>query len=217
MFYNWTIFQLVLLLLVGVIVLVNNSTTVVQQQYNNNQHDQPTITVQQHTTTVQNQTTQKLKQTATEKQQTDPQVNINVPEREANLRLNLIKKESPDVFENLPDHFLEDYSSFCWYDTSSRFRCLPRVYLAGMPKCGSTDLFWKLMSHPDIYHPNTIGEKPLKENHYWARTRIGKSRDFRTHSKIKKVPFKDYVDLMGGEKLEGKREKVRVLYSEGQF
>ena len=142
-------------------------------------------------------------------QQTDPQVNVK--ELQANLRLDLIKQESPDVFEHLPDHFLEGYSSFCWYDThptqDTRFRCLPKVYLAGMPKCGSTDLYSKIVSHPDIFQPPTG-----KENHYWARARIGKHTNHLQKGETNKLPFEKYLNQMGGEKLEGKREKVGILW-----
>ena len=28
--------------------------------------------------------------------------------------------------------------------------CLPYFYLVGFPKCGTTDLYWRLGQHPDI-------------------------------------------------------------------
>lgn len=50
----------------------------------------------------------------------------------------------------------------------SRLRCLPYFFLAGQPKCGSTDLYQKLVSHPDIKTP------PIKESHWWGKNRYGK-------------------------------------------
>ena len=48
-----------------------------------------------------------------------------------------------------------------------RLRCLPHFYIAGMPKCGSTDLFRKVMLHPDVVRP------PMKEPHWWGKNRFG--------------------------------------------
>ena len=48
---------------------------------------------------------------------------------------------------------------------SSHVRCLPYVFLAGMDKCGSTDLYKLLIKHPMI-HPG-----PIKELHYWNKIR----------------------------------------------
>ena len=49
-----------------------------------------------------------------------------------------------------------------------RLRCLPYFFLAGQPKCGSTDLYKKLVAHPDIIPP------PIKESHWWGKNRYGK-------------------------------------------
>lgn len=51
---------------------------------------------------------------------------------------------------------------------SHRLRCLPYFFLAGQPKCGSTDLYNKIISHPDIVIP------PVKESHWWGKNRYGK-------------------------------------------
>lgn len=86
--------------------------------------------------------------------------------------LTVLHQESPDVFSLLPPSFLPDYGSYCWYLESGDLRCLPKVYLAGMPKCGSTDLFNKL-----VWHPELAPTKQGKENHYWARGRVGRPRN----------------------------------------
>lgn len=49
-----------------------------------------------------------------------------------------------------------------------RLRCLPYFMIIGQPKCGTTDLFWKIAKHPDILTP------PIKELHWWSRSRHGK-------------------------------------------
>ncbi|KAM4591487.1 carbohydrate sulfotransferase 15-like isoform 2-T2 [Odontesthes bonariensis] len=47
-----------------------------------------------------------------------------------------------------------------------RLRCLPYFYIIGQPKCGTTDLFNRLLLHPDVKF-NTI-----KEPHWWTRKRF---------------------------------------------
>lgn len=53
-------------------------------------------------------------------------------------------------------------------ENPKRLRCLPYFLIIGQPKCGSTDLFWKIANHPDIETP------PIKELHWWSRSRQGK-------------------------------------------
>ena len=101
------------------------------------------------------------------------------PLNTSSMNLTLLYKDSPDILAELPSHFLPEYKSFCWFRADhansargmqkkageSELLCLPRVYLAGIPKCGTTDLFTKLVWHPDIVEPKQ------KEPHYWARQR----------------------------------------------
>ena len=47
---------------------------------------------------------------------------------------------------------------------SSNFSCLPDLFLAGFPKCGSTFLHALITSHPAVVH--TL----VKEPHWWQRT-----------------------------------------------
>ncbi|XP_076466182.1 carbohydrate sulfotransferase 15-like [Babylonia areolata] len=65
-----------------------------------------------------------------------------------------------------------------------RLRCLPYFYIAGMPKSGSTDLFKKVMQHPDVVRP------PFKEPHWWAKNRFGVRLNFSSA-----VSLSDYIDL----------------------
>ncbi|GFR79617.1 carbohydrate sulfotransferase 15 [Elysia marginata] len=50
-----------------------------------------------------------------------------------------------------------------------RLRCLPYFFLAGQPKCGSTDIYQRLVTHPEII------ASPVKESHWWGKNRYGKS------------------------------------------
>uniref|UniRef100_A0AAQ5YE57 Sulfotransferase n=1 Tax=Amphiprion ocellaris TaxID=80972 RepID=A0AAQ5YE57_AMPOC len=50
-----------------------------------------------------------------------------------------------------------------------RLRCLPYFYIIGQPKCGTTDLFHRLLLHPELKF-NT-----MKEPHWWTRKRFGEA------------------------------------------
>ena len=58
-------------------------------------------------------------------------------------------------------HRIMDLSS----SSSSYVQCLPTVFLAGFPKCGTTDLYQKLLQHPQI----VAGKH--KEPHFWSGKR----------------------------------------------
>ncbi|RUS85537.1 hypothetical protein EGW08_006680 [Elysia chlorotica] len=53
-----------------------------------------------------------------------------------------------------PPAFLPQYKNPCWWhnskDGTKVFRCLPYFYLAGFPKCGTTDLYFRLQQHPFV-------------------------------------------------------------------
>ncbi|XP_034041018.1 carbohydrate sulfotransferase 15-like isoform X2 [Thalassophryne amazonica] len=68
-----------------------------------------------------------------------------------------------------------------------RLRCLPYFYIIGQPKCGTTDLFHRLLLHPDIKF-NTV-----KEPHWWTRKRFGYIR-FKDGLQ-EGFPVNDYLDL----------------------
>ena len=65
-----------------------------------------------------------------------------------------------DLASRLEDIFFEE-------DSPKRLRCLPYFLMIGQPKCGSTDLFWKIAKHGDVLAP------PIKELHWWSRNRQG--------------------------------------------
>ena len=88
-----------------------------------------------------------------------------------------------EIFKELPPAgYLSNYKSNCWLTTSGTLKCLPQVYLAGMIKSGTTDLFDKLVWHPEVLEP-PIG----KEIRWWTKARFeGK-------------PFSGYIDNMTPE------------------
>ncbi|KAK3762772.1 hypothetical protein RRG08_019510 [Elysia crispata] len=66
-----------------------------------------------------------------------------------------------------PPPFLPEYKNPCWWHSDGRarksLRCLPYFYLAGFPKCGTTDLYFRLTQHPFIV------PALYKEPHYVTR------------------------------------------------
>ncbi|XP_051936833.1 carbohydrate sulfotransferase 15-like isoform X1 [Hippocampus zosterae] len=69
----------------------------------------------------------------------------------------------------------------------SRLRCLPYFYIIGQPKCGTTDLFHRLLLHPDFKF------NIMKEPHWWTRKRFGYIR-FKDGFQ-ENFPVEDYLDL----------------------
>ncbi|KAM9803826.1 carbohydrate sulfotransferase 15-like [Neosynchiropus ocellatus] len=68
-----------------------------------------------------------------------------------------------------------------------RLRCLPYFYIIGQPKCGTTDLFYRLLMHPEVKF------NIMKEPHWWTRRRFG-------YIRVKGgsdggYPLQDYLDL----------------------
>ena len=128
-------------------------------------------------------------------------------------RLSILYEESKDIFELLPQAFLPDYKSFCWYDSKDEFQCLASVYLAGMPKCGTTDLFDKLMWHPELttqaHHPDGGSEK---ERFYWTRRRVGRPISWLARPRVPppKEPFSEFLLRTGAMKVKNNKE-LRIV------
>jgi N-acetylgalactosamine 4-sulfate 6-O-sulfotransferase len=113
-------------------------------------------------------------------------------------------KESDDIIPLLPDDgFLPDYKSFCWNDKTQKFRCLPGAYIAGMVKCGTTDLYAKLEWHQDILKPPAG-----KENMYWPRSRVGRKIGLTQAGHRSKEKFQSYTDRMTPGDMKGKKQAV---------
>ncbi|CAL8255072.1 unnamed protein product [Lota lota] len=68
-----------------------------------------------------------------------------------------------------------------------RLRCLPYFYIIGQPKCGTTDLFHRLLLHGEMKFIT------MKEPHWWTRKRFGYIR-FKDGLKAR-FPLEDYLDL----------------------
>lgn len=131
-------------------------------------------------------------------------------------RLDVLFKESKDVFDLLPKKYLPDYKSFCWYDMQNIFQCLASVYLAGMPKCGTTDLFDKLMWHPELtsqsHHLLDIkvnARRTEKEYHYWTRGRICRPKNFLLNPRVPppKTPFSEFLNGSGAERVKSYKDR----------
>ena len=73
------------------------------------------------------------------------------------------------IFQDIPKVFNTSFVNPCWYDTdmgaNGALRCLPYFFLAGFPKSGTTDLFYKMGIHPQIL-------AGCKEPHWWTRRRF---------------------------------------------
>ncbi|XP_054768805.2 carbohydrate sulfotransferase 15-like [Lytechinus pictus] len=75
----------------------------------------------------------------------------------------LYKMRKP-VFDLLPKSYLPGYKSPCWKAKPRMvLRCLPYFYLLGMPKSGTTDLWTKILRHPEV-------KDTSKEPHWWTRS-----------------------------------------------
>ena len=56
-----------------------------------------------------------------------------------------IHEAAPGVFANLTVPWIGDVKNPCFFDKSRRCRCLPYLSIIGVSKCGTTDLYKKLM------------------------------------------------------------------------
>ncbi|XP_041866788.1 carbohydrate sulfotransferase 15-like [Melanotaenia boesemani] len=92
-------------------------------------------------------------------------------------------------FRNVCDHLSASFHEHLSHRDGKHFRlrCLPYFYIIGQPKCGTTDLFHRLLMHPDVRF-NTI-----KEPHWWTRKRFGYIR-FKEGFQGN-YPVEDYLDL----------------------
>ena len=127
--------------------------------------------------------------------------------------LSVLYEESKDVFDLLPDKFLPDYKSFCWYDQLGQFQCLASVYLAGMPKCGTTDLFDKLMWHPELtLQAHKQDRRVDKEFHYWTRKRIRRPGNFllTPRNPPPKMMFSEFLSGTGAEGVRNDKN-IRIV------
>lgn len=92
-------------------------------------------------------------------------------------------------FKNVCDYLRNNFYQHLYHRDGRqyRLRCLPYFYIIGQPKCGTTDLFHRLLLHPEVKF-NT-----MKEPHWWTRKRFGYIR-FKDGFQ-KSFPVEDYLDL----------------------
>ena len=81
-----------------------------------------------------------------------------------------------------PFNFLENYKNPCWYEetitgtqTLQNLRCLPYFHIFGVCKSGTTDLYRRLLKHPQVVPNKGMIQK---ETSYWTWFRYGKSKNF---------------------------------------
>ncbi|PVD24221.1 hypothetical protein C0Q70_14691 [Pomacea canaliculata] len=90
--------------------------------------------------------------------------------------------------------FIPGLKNPCWKDAKNKLRCLPYFYVAGIPKCGTTDLYHRIREHPDI------ARGQLKEYHWWDRLRYGASMELRFNEEDirngEPVEFEVYSNLL---------------------
>ncbi|XP_029305486.1 LOW QUALITY PROTEIN: carbohydrate sulfotransferase 15-like [Cottoperca gobio] len=103
-------------------------------------------------------------------------------------RRNLFTQRSKS-FKTVCDHLRTNFHQHLYQRGSKQFRlrCLPFFYIVGQPKCGTTDLFHRLLLHPEVKF-NT-----MKEPHWWTRKRFGYIR-FKDGFQ-EGFPVEDYLDL----------------------
>lgn len=99
------------------------------------------------------------------------ELNVHFHHVTSNFDSNVTSSISDDVnlevlTEYPPSDFMDAFKNPCWISRRThRLDCLPYFYLAGMPKCGTTDIWMKLIQHPQIW-------KCSKEPHWWGKIRI---------------------------------------------
>ena len=78
-------------------------------------------------------------------------------------------RDTPSLATQLPPNgYSRDFPrNGCW-EKEGKLKCIPGLYLAGFPKCGTSDLFVKLAWHPAIRKPGN-GEK---EHYWWSPGRL---------------------------------------------
>lgn len=90
---------------------------------------------------------------------------------------------------------------------AQRLRCLPYFFIIGQPKCGSTDLFRRILYHPDVVSP------PIKELHWWSRNRMGKRINYTDI-----IPLSDYIDMFDQAAIQierrGDNSKYQIVTGE---
>ncbi|KAL8606210.1 hypothetical protein ACOMHN_043428 [Nucella lapillus] len=107
------------------------------------------------------------------------------------------------TFVKPPEVFLSPNVSKnpCWYkspSTQEGLHCAPYMYLAGVAKCGTSDLYRRLKQHPEFFNGTQ------KEYHWWERTRYGHYKmddPEKTVDAKSGETFKEYLKMITGEEI----------------
>ncbi|CAL8299201.1 unnamed protein product [Merluccius merluccius] len=101
---------------------------------------------------------------------------------------NLFKLRSKS-FKTVCDYLRTHFQGHLYHRDGKlyRLRCFPYFYIIGQPKCGTTDLYHRLLLHGEIKY------NIMKEPHWWTRKRFGYIR-FKDGLK-ERFPVEDYLDL----------------------
>ncbi|XP_072029692.1 carbohydrate sulfotransferase 15-like [Amphiura filiformis] len=114
---------------------------------------------------------------------------------------------APEVFDNVPSTFEAGLRSPCWRQRSDyKLLCLPSFFLAGVGKCGTTDIWNKIVEHPQII-------RVVKEPRWWTRLRYGRPSKGNPHPVAKSFQYyvKLYEDL--AQEISDKRASGKRLIS----
>lgn len=86
--------------------------------------------------------------------------NVNIPVTVPND----LRRLRPVILKDFPSKFLSSYKNPCYikYTTDKKLHCLPYFFLLGTPKSGTTDIWSKILAHPEIV-------TTAKEPHWWTR------------------------------------------------
>ncbi|KAK3600483.1 hypothetical protein CHS0354_023582, partial [Potamilus streckersoni] len=88
--------------------------------------------------------------------------------------------------------FLKNYRNPCYYENNSTLRCLPYFQIFGVCKSGTSDLFKRMLKHPQIVPNNGILKK---ETWFWTWKRHGNGHgdpmDFWDQASWRDIPQND--------------------------
>ncbi|KAJ8047203.1 Carbohydrate sulfotransferase 15 [Holothuria leucospilota] len=74
---------------------------------------------------------------------------------------------SIQILSDIPNNYSSKFKNPCYFDKSEKLHCLPYFLMIGAPKCGTTDIWFKIMYHPHIDYIK-------KEPHWWTRYSLRK-------------------------------------------
>ncbi|PIK54389.1 putative carbohydrate sulfotransferase 15 [Apostichopus japonicus] len=80
----------------------------------------------------------------------------------------MVQLMAPEISNFIGKERLKNYKNPCWARTPLSISCVPYFFLLGVTKCGTSDIYEKLVKHPQIVD----GVK--KESHWWTQRRLGR-------------------------------------------